>query len=152
MIPLSIYIKNWKLKLLSLYRQLFWPLSQIDVQRIMYGYLMEGAQSTWHTQYLWCSRDLPSNLKLSFSMILTGWLYMYLWVARSLRCIDLAIWWFSWRRQTKVIALPLEHACMHLIWCYDAGYTITVINSFIETHMDNLCLHCSILNLSIRLW
>ena len=29
---------------------------------------------------------------------------------KSLRCLDVVIWWFSWWQQTKPIAFPLVHA------------------------------------------
>ena len=41
MIPLSIYTKKWKNDNYHL-GQLFWPVSQIDIQHIMLGFLVEG--------------------------------------------------------------------------------------------------------------
>ena len=58
MIPLSIYIKKVKIDSYH-HRQLFCPVSQIDIQRIMHGFLADGHSiviissvllSLWHSQ------------------------------------------------------------------------------------------------------
>ena len=41
MIPLSIYTKKWKIDSYH-HRRLFWPVSQIVIQRIMHGFLVDG--------------------------------------------------------------------------------------------------------------
>ena len=42
MIPLSIYAKKWKKIIITLVGQLNRPVAQIDIQRIIIGFVVEG--------------------------------------------------------------------------------------------------------------
>ena len=42
MIPLSIYAKNWKSIVITIGNYIFWPVSQIDIQRIIHGFIVDG--------------------------------------------------------------------------------------------------------------